>query len=193
MSVPQHVRQGIAGLALSAAMLVSLLADEGYTDEATVPVKGDVPTNGFGGTVNADGTPVKMGDRITPVAALRRSMAHIQKDESRLKQCVTAPLQQREYDLLVDHAYQYGPAATCRSGMVRSANAGDYRGMCDAYKGYRLVRAARGEPFGPGMVIGDDGVMRYDCSTLVDGRRNRRCWGVWERSKERFDHCMAVQ
>lgn len=163
-------RTVIAALSLSAAALVGLVAHEGYTDEAIIPVKGDVPTNGFGGTVNLDGTRVQLGDKTNPVAALQRSLGHIQKDEAGIKRCVTAPLHQAEYDLLVDFAYQYGTGALCKSEMVRQANAGNYAASCAGYLRYKMVAG-------------------YDCSTPG----NRRCPGVWKRSQERHAKCMAVQ
>lgn len=162
-------RYPAAALVLSAAAFVGLLQKEGYTDRAIIPVKGDRPTVGFGSTFREDGSPVQMGDTITPQKAAARSLAHIQKDESRLKQCVTAPLLQVEYDLLVDHAYQYGAATTCTSTMVRHANAGRY---ADACAGYLLYRKVAGR----------------DCAVRANG-----CYGVWARSQERHAQCMAVQ
>ncbi len=55
------VRGSVTVLALSAAALVGIVLHEGYTDRAVIPVKGDVPTIGFGTT-----TGVKLGDTITP-------------------------------------------------------------------------------------------------------------------------------
>ena len=97
-------RIGIAALALSAMGLVKLVNDESFTPVAVIPVQGDRPTVGFGSTFRDDGSPVQMGDTITVPQALKRTLAHIQKDETRLKACVTAPLTQVEYDLLEDHA-----------------------------------------------------------------------------------------
>lgn len=182
-------RSHVAGLVLSASAFIGLIAHEGYTDEAVIPVKGDRPTIGFGSTFKEDGTPVKMGDTITPQKAAARSLAHIQKDESKLKQCVTAPLSQTEYDLLINFSYQYGADATCRSSIVKMVNAGNYTASCEAYKEYRFVRAAAGEIIGNGIVLGKDGVLRYDCSTP----NNRRCIGVWSRSKERYNTCIGAQ
>lgn len=163
-------RSTIAALSVSAAAFVALVAHEGWTDRAVIPVKGDVPTVGPGLTKRADGSPVQMGDSIKPVEGIQRSLAHIQKSETALKRCVTAPLSQAEYDLLVDFAYQYGEAATCKSGMVRAINAGDYAGSCEAYLRYRFVAG-------------------YDCSTPG----NRRCIGVWNRTKERNAKCVEAQ
>jgi len=61
-------RTTVAALGLSAAALVDLVLHEGYSDRAIIPVKGDVPTLGFGSTTRADGSPVRLGDTITPPA-----------------------------------------------------------------------------------------------------------------------------
>ncbi|WP_396189826.1 glycoside hydrolase family protein [Flavobacterium sp.] len=163
-------RRHVAALSVSAVMAVSLWVAEGYTDKAIIPVQGDRPTNGFGSTFRADGTPVQMGDKTNPVEALQRSLAHIQKDENGLKRCVKAPLSQVEYDLMVDFSYQYGVYRLCNSSMVRKANAGDYAGSCKGYLEYKKVQG-------------------YDCSTPG----NKRCWGVWERSLNRYNDCMEAQ
>jgi lysozyme len=163
-------RIAIAALTLSAAGLVGLVAKEGYTDTAVIPTKGDRPTVGFGSTFNEDGSPVKMGDKTNPVQALQRTLAYTAKADAKLKSCITAPLHQEEYDILQDQGYQYGLDSTCRSPMVRRVNAGDYAGSCRGYLEYKFAAG-------------------YDCSTPG----NKRCWGVWVRSKERYDKCMSVQ
>ena len=167
-------RVAIASLGLSASGLVAIAVQEHYTDEAVIPVKGDVPTVGFGMTRRPDGSPVRLGDRTTPVEALQRTLAYTQEADTKIKRCVTAPLHQAEYDLMADFGYQYGIGALCASSMVSRANAGDYAGSCEAYA---LYRKAGG----------------YDCSTLVDGQPNKRCWGVWARSQARRAKCLAVQ
>ena len=170
MALTKTTRTTIGALSLSAAAMVGLVAHEGYTDRAVEPVKGDRPTVGFGSTFRDDGTPVQMGDTITPAKAIARTLAHVQKDERGIKSCVTAPLSQGEYDLMVDFSYQYGTGALCKSGIVREANAGRYIESCQGYLKYRFVAG-------------------YDCSTPG----NTRCWGVWTRSKARHDKCMAEQ
>jgi GH24 family phage-related lysozyme (muramidase) len=168
----------VAALTLSAAAFVGRAVHEGYTDGAVIPVKGDVPTLGFGMTQRPDGTPVRMGDRTNPVEALQRTLAYTLRDDAQIKRCVTVPLHQAEYDLMSDFAYQYGVGALCKSSIVDRANAGDYAGSCAAYLMYRFV---------------GKGAQRYDCSTTVDGRPNKRCWGVWYRQQQRHAQCMAAQ
>jgi lysozyme len=160
----------IAALSLSAAGLVSLAIQEGYTDRAIIPVLGDKPTLGFGMTERPDGSPVQMGDRTNPVEALQRTLAWVQRGEAQFKRCVTAPLHQAEYDLYLDHMYNIGVGAFCSSTMVKRLNAGDYVGACNQFPQWK--RAGK-----------------TDCS--VPG--NRICPGLWTRRLEAQQKCLALQ
>ena len=164
------MRIAIGALTLSAAAYIGLVDEESYTDKAVIPTKGDRPTVGFGSTFDDQGKPVKMGDTITPVQAVKRSYAHIQKDETQLKTCVKAPLTQVEYDTMVKFTYQYGVKKLCDSSIVSLANQGDYAGSCKAYLAYRYSAG-------------------YDCSTPG----NTICGGVWTRSQARYNACMGEQ
>lgn len=162
-------RTKITMLSASAVALVGLAVHEGYRENAYIPVKNDRATIGFGSTFKEDGTPVAMGDTTNPVQALQRTLKHIQKDEAGIKQCVTAPLYQHEYDLMVDFAYQYGVHTLCTSSIVKFANSGQYQKSCNSYLLYKY----------------SDG---FDCSTPG----NRRCWGVWQRQLERHKQCLGL-
>jgi len=166
-------RSVVAVLALSAAGFVSLMGEEEFVDKAMIPTKNDVPTVCYGMTWKPDGSRVKLGDTCTPVEGLQRSLAHISKEEAALKQCVTGEMTQGEYDVLVNFAYQYGVPTTCRSSMVRHTNAGNYTAACNAYTLYRMSGG-------------------YDCSTTINGKPNKRCWGVWTRNLERQKSCLAA-
>jgi lysozyme len=179
MATDNRPRIAVAALSLSAAGLVGLASYEGWAPEAMIPVRGDVPTVGFGSTTRADGSPVQIGDKTTPVKALQRTLAYTQKADAQIKRCLTAPLHQEEYDEMADFGYQYGVPTLCRSQIVAKANAGDYAGSCEAYLSYRFIHA--GKP------------NQYDCSTLVNGKPNKVCWGVWSRQLERRNKCMAAQ
>lgn len=159
----------VAALTLSASALVALFVHEGYTNEAVIPTKGDVPTQGFGSTTHEDGTPVKMGDKTDPVSAAKRTLAYTQQAEARIKRCLTAPLSQAEFDLYSNFSYQYGTGAFCKS-FAPKLNAGDYVGACKTLLEYRFVAG-------------------YDCSTPG----NKRCYGVWTRQLERYQTCMEAQ
>lgn len=126
----RNLRLPIAGLVLSLAGTFGIMKHEGFTDRAVVPVKGDVPTYGYGSTRRPDGTPVKMGDTITKAGALELSRRELRSFEGELKRCMTAPLTQGEYDSLVSLAYNVGGSAVCKSTMVRLHNAGQHAQAC---------------------------------------------------------------
>jgi lysozyme len=128
-------RTAVAALGLSAAALVALVLHEGYSDRAITPVKGDIPTLGFGSTTRADGSPVRIGDTTTPTKALARALRDIEHFEGALKSCVTVPLAQNEYDAYISFAYNVGSRAFCQSTLVKKLNAQDYSGAC-----YELLR-----------------------------------------------------
>lgn len=165
----KHPRIAIGALSLSAAAFVALIGHEGYTDKAVIPIPGDRPTVGFGSTFKEDGSPVKMGDTTTPQKAVSRSLSHIAKDESVLKQCVKSPLTQTEYDVLVEFSYWFGAKRTCNSDIVRHINSGSYVDACAAYL---LYRKAAGK----------------DCSIA-----SNKCSGVWKRAQERNIKCLTNQ
>ncbi|MBL0918053.1 MAG: lysozyme [Hydrogenophaga sp.] len=164
----KHPRTAVGALAFSAMSLIYLAASEGYTDKAIIPTKGDVPTLGFGTTTRPDGTAVRMGDSTNPVEALQRKARDLQRFEGALKQCVTVPLYQHEYDAYVDHAYNIGTGAFCGSTIVRRLNAGDYPGACDAILMWKRVG-------------------QQDCS--IPG--NRVCWGLWQRRLATHKQCLG--
>ena len=120
----KHPRTAIAALSLSAAALVGIATHEGYVGQAYQDIVG-VWTIGFGTTEG-----VKPNQTITPVQAISRALTDAQKFEGALKQCVTVPLHQHEYDAYVSLSYNIGSGAFCRSTLVKKLNAGDYDGAC---------------------------------------------------------------
>ena len=119
----------ISALSLSAVGLVSLLGYEGYSSQAYIPVKGDVPTIGFGTTEG-----VQIGDTITPEKAVERAYRDIYKIETAIHKCVNVPLTQKEYDAYTSLAYNIGTSAFCKSTLVKKLNACDYDGACAEIK-----------------------------------------------------------
>jgi len=161
----------VAGLTLSAAAFIGLVASEGYTDRAVIPTQGDVPTLGFGSTRHEDGSRVQMGERTDPVNALKKAQAHISREEAIFRTSLPGVhLTQAEYDLYMDWLYQYGSGAWDKSSMRRELLAGNHRAACDALLRYRFAGG-------------------YDCSTPG----NRRCMGVWTRQQQRHAACLEAQ
>jgi lysozyme len=159
----------VAALTLSAAALVGIVLHEGYSDRAIIPVKGDVPTIGFGSTTKPDGTPVKLGDTTTPPKALARALTDVQQFEGALKQCVTVPLAQHEYDALVSFAYNVGRRAFCQSTLVKKLNTGDYTGACSEILRWRYFQGK-------------------DCALAANARL---CGGLAKRREAEYRQCIG--
>lgn len=152
-----------AALSLSAAGFAGIVLQEGYTEKAVIPVPGDVPTIGFGTTEG-----VKMGDKITPPQAIGRAVRDINKFEGALKRCVTVPLSQSEYDAFVSLAYNVGPGAFCKSGIVRKLNAMDYEGACAEIMRWRFFQGK-------------------DCAIPAN-----KCSGLYSRRKIESEQCRGA-
>lgn len=167
----RSVRVLATSLALSAAGFAGWQASEGFTSQAVIPTKGDVPTIGHGSTRYEDGTRVKMGDTITRKRAAELAMNLAQKDCAMMAASIPGvKLHQAEYDLYCDFTGQYGIGNWRKSSMRRELLAGNYVAACNALLRYKYAAG-------------------YDCSTPG----NKRCWGVWDRQLKRHAHCMAVQ
>lgn len=120
-----EMRTKVAALALSASALVSIAVHESYRGEAYTPVKGDVPTIGFGTTEG-----VKMGDKITPERALVKLLKDANKFEQAVKRCAPVPMYQYEFDAYVSLTYNIGEGAFCKSTLARYLNEGKYDLAC---------------------------------------------------------------
>jgi len=128
-----------ASLSLSGAALIGIALHEGYRGEAYEPVKGDVPTIGFGTTEG-----VEMGDRITPERALVRLLQDANKFERAVKRCASVPMHQYEFDAYVSLTYNIGEGAFCKSTLVNLLKQQKYEEACkqilrwDRFKGKPL-------------------------------------------------------
>jgi len=123
-------RQNVAALVLSATALIGIAVTESYRDTAYIPVPGDVPTIGFGSTTNEDSTPVRLGQRTTPIAALKRLGKDVEKFEEAVKKCAPVPMHQYEFDAYVSLTYNIGSGAFCKSTLAKKLLEFDYEGAC---------------------------------------------------------------
>ncbi|MCT2398541.1 glycoside hydrolase family protein [Novosphingobium mangrovi (ex Huang et al. 2023)] len=162
-------------LTVSASGFAAWQVHEGLTTTAVIPTKGDVPTIGHGSTRYEDGRKVKMGDTITRERAAE--LARNLMDADARKFSATIPgvyLTQGEFDLYNDFVGQYGLGNWRASSMRRNLLRGDYVAACQSLLKWRKAAG-------------------YDCSTLVNGKPNKRCWGVWTRQLDRYNKCMGEQ
>ena len=171
MSPVIRQRVAVAILSLSAAGFATWQASEGFTPVAVIPTKGDVPTIGHGSTRYEDGTPVRMGDTITPQRAevLARNL-NSQAEKQLAASLPGVKLYQAEFDIYMDFVGQYGIGTWLKGSPRRDLLAGNYAQACNDLLKYRFAAG-------------------FDCSTPG----NKRCAGVWNRQLERHAKCIAAQ
>ncbi|SEN66546.1 glycoside hydrolase family protein [Bradyrhizobium sp. OK095] len=128
------------------AMAIALPAikkSEGYWPT----VKGDklannLPTGGYGETVG-----VKMGETHDEKYWSDLLEKHLREDYGRhLDECIHVQLPDSAAAMAMSTAMNAGSGAVCASPMVRRWNAGDFRGGCNAMRGWRIGS----HPHGPG-------------------------------------------
>lgn len=164
-------RIAVSLLTVSLAGFGAWKANEGYTDHAIIPTKGDVPTIGHGSTRYEDGTPVSIGDTITPQRAEVLARNLLTQDEKLFAASLPdVKLFPVEFDLYMDFVGQYGIGTWRQSSMRRDLLTGNYAQACADLLKYRFAAG-------------------YDCSTPG----NKRCPGVWTRQLQRHAQCMGAQ
>lgn len=90
---------------------------EGLRLKAYIPVKGDVPTIGWGHTKG-----VKMGDKITKAQAERFLIQDIEPTVTAVNRALRIPVTQNEFDACVSLAFNVGITAFSRSTLVKRMN-----------------------------------------------------------------------
>lgn len=164
-------RIAVGLLTMSIAGFSTWKLNEGFTDHAVIPTKGDVPTLGYGSTRYEDGAPVRMGDTITrPRAEILARNLNSQAEKEFAASLPGVKLYQEEFDLYLDFVGQYGMGTWRKGSPRRYLIDGNYVGACEALLLYRFAAG-------------------YDCSTPG----SKRCPGVWTRQLERNAKCKAAQ
>ncbi|MCG8709253.1 lysozyme [Brenneria sp. 4F2] len=92
-----------------------------------------IPTIGVGHTGKVDGLPVKIGMVITQNQSTRLLIEDLKWVSDAIEQCVTAELNQNQYDALTSLIFNIGAPAFRGSTVLKRLNAGDYTGSADAF------------------------------------------------------------
>lgn len=96
---------------------------------AYIPMKGDVPTIGYGHTRN-----VKLGDTCTKDQAVQWLLEDYDICERNVNTHVTVQISQHEFDALCDFEFNLGCNALNGSTMLKKLNAGDHKGAADEFE-----------------------------------------------------------
>ncbi|AXY81716.1 glycoside hydrolase [Pectobacterium phage Nobby_B4] len=83
----------------------------------------------------------------------------------------------------IDMAYNVGIWGFSSSQVKRRLMAGDFKGAAAAVLSWRYIHKKSSVSPGLGWVLvkGTKNKWQFDCSQLLQGKRNRVCWGLWER------------
>jgi lysozyme len=124
-------RTPIARIIISTVLASTVMLYEHFVPDAMIPIKGDVPTIGYGTTVNPDtGKPVKLGDKIDRKTADRYLMKDLDVFKTGLAKCVKAPLSENEFNAFMSLTYNIGVSAICNSSIPSKLNLGQYDAAC---------------------------------------------------------------
>lgn len=81
-----------------------------------------VPTIGYGNTTYADGSPVKLGDKITKAQAERLFEVILRRFETKAKKALTVTLNDNQFSAFVSILYNVGAGNSSKSGIIRLKN-----------------------------------------------------------------------
>ena len=90
------------------------------------------------GLTTYDDPTVKPGDRFTVAECKARLIADLPKYEKPLEKCITGEPSNHTLAAFVSGAWNAGPAAMCKSPMVRDFNAG-IPGYCNKFIGWHEI------------------------------------------------------
>lgn len=166
-------RTAVAG-GISAAALGVWLAMEGFMPVAKPPIPGDVPTYGHGLTTHPDGSPVKLGEKISEAESIRQVRAAADGYAMALRRCIgPVATTQAEWDAFVLLAKNVGSGAVCRSSIVPKLQSGQHSEACSTILDFGgITRVINGKR------------VRLSCQDRANG-----CYGVWRMRQVEYRMC----
>lgn len=166
----------LGATALGGSITAVVKHNEGYSESAYLDSAG-VWTICYGETKN-----VQRGTRLTR-AECDAQLTESTREHSKALDGLPESLPDVVVLGSLDMAYNVGVYGFRNSQIKRLLSVGDYAGAGAAVLQWRYIhKQARTTPgIGWVPVRGEQGKWRFDCSQLIQGKRNRVCWGVWER------------
>lgn len=107
---------------------------EGVELKAYRPLPTDRPTIAAGSTFNPDGSPVRMGQKITQDQVDDYIRYDVSRFSTAMAKCIKVPLYEHEFTAIYSWMMNVGEVAGCKSGLVRKLNVYDYAGACAELK-----------------------------------------------------------
>lgn len=163
MSISNKVKAALVGATLLGGSITAVVQhNEGLSLTAYKDSAG-IPTICYGETKG-----VKMGQKATLTQC---QTLLIKSAGEHAKALDGLPMSITDVQLLgaLDMAYNIGVYGFKNSTVKRKLMQGDTKGAAKAVLAWRYITTRDGT--------------KYDCSTLVKGKPNKVCWGLWERRK----------
>jgi lysozyme len=130
-------KAGAGSLAVISAAASILVVWEGMDPVAKKDMIGTGhPVTFCYGSTTHDDPNVKEGTRFTKKECDERLKQSLPKYLAAIDKCIKVDLPVKTKAALLDAAYNAGPAAVCRSPMLKKMHAGDLEGGCNAFEGW---------------------------------------------------------
>lgn len=175
MSLRTKVIAALAGATMLGGAITEVVQhNEGLSLTAYKDSAG-IPTICYGETKG-----VKMGQRAT-LSDCQKQL--IESAGEHAKALAGLPMQLSDVALIgsVDFIYNVGIAGFNGSAVKRHLKNLDYAAAGKAVLDWRYISKYQQKSPGTGWVYKGGNRWTFDCSQYINGRRNKVCWGLWER------------
>lgn len=175
MSLRTKVIAALAGATMLGGAITKVIQhNEGLSLPAYKDSAG-IPTICYGETKG-----VKMGQRAT-LSDCQKQL--IESAGEHAKALDGLPMQLSDVALIgsVDFIYNVGVAGFNGSAVKRHLKNLDYAAAGKAVLDWRYISKYQQKSPGTGWVYRGGNRWTFDCSQYINGRRNKVCWGLWER------------
>lgn len=177
MSLRARVIAALAGATMLGGAITEVVQhNEGLSLTAYKDSAG-IPTICYGETKG-----VKMGQRAS-LSDCQQQL--IESAGAHARALDGLPMQLSDVVLIgsVDFTYNVGVAGFNGSAVKRHLKRLDYTAAGKAVLDWRYISKYQQKSPGTGWVYRGSNRWTFDCSQYIDGRRNKVCWGLWERRK----------
>lgn len=175
MSLRTKVIAALAGATMLGGAITEVVQhNEGLSLTAYKDSAG-IPTICYGETKG-----VKMGQRAT-LSDCQKQLIESAGEHARALDGL--PMQLSDVALIgsVDFIYNVGVAGFNNSAVKRHLKSLDYVAAGEAVLNWRYISKYQQKSPGTGWVYKGGNRWTFDCSRYINGRRNKVCWGLWER------------
>lgn len=175
MSLRTKVIAALTGATMLGGAITGVVQHNEGLSLTTYKDSAGIPTICYGETKG-----VKMGQRAS-LSDCQRQL--IESAGEHAKALNGLPMQLSDVALVgsVDFIYNVGVAGFNGSAVKRHLKSLNYAAAGRAVLDWRYISKYQQKSPGTGWVYKGSNRWTFDCSQYINGRRNRVCWGLWER------------